>query len=858
MTALRTIETVFYKPLLENGILAKNELQSLFSNVVQLLQVNCELLEEMEKRQSEKVVTKIGDLFLNMRSLLMLYGVYCSNQPTTAVLLANLEKNNPRFREFLKECSVKPECNHLLLNDFLIQPMQRICKYPLLLANIAKYTVKEDSDYDDLNSALETIKTEVQRINERAREVENVMKLGEIQGKFASTEELDLVAPTRHFIAEGAVTLIVKHKSIENANLFLFNDILIVGVPGKKRAGYQVFRSFDVPRLGFEDSGEDEFSLTCSGQKYTLKCKCSPSDKTKWTNVFSTKPQDVIKRAGDNALELGATADRPETRTRKKQHRRSLNLRKKKELLTEVLDAPFPNVRMHTQSYTTLFSAAERATTVTKSTQPLKPQTGAITKPSMIAEEAAFPNVRRQTESGLFSAPQAGSKASKTIQSSEADSPFPNVRMQTEQSLFSVEKESQQQSLKKFASRSSPQILRRKPAQAADVSPAPPTDKAIKFHIEQTGNNLEPPRVSFRDLTNEPSHKDGGQQESSDKPASLPRSATARSLKKRHSEHRLKPRTLKRENSAPLVVDLAQALQSCQSNDSAAAENSSRSTGHSLKSNKSSKQADLTEAASVKARVLGLTEKSNAPKSSRNTAKPKRLKFPKIFAAYINKKKDMVDDEMGTQETESVEEEETEQSKLVLLEPNFEPPQRLSFQQLEELTEECIESDSKDPVEDSQTSEPTSNEQTISQESSSLEDTQQNSDERHMSVSDAVSPSSAMNNQELFKLASVASDKQDSKTQADEPSELVAEQYQDNFQQSNPSDEDEEDTYDFATLKKKLEEERKQRVELEQENEVLREAYYSVQRMLAAAQSEMCVMSDTIASLRALLAVDNN
>ena len=77
----------------------------------------------MEKRQSEKVVTKIGDLFLNMvllflsqsspwvfdfklnpcqRSLLMLYGVYCSNQPTTAVLLANLEKNNPRFREFLK------------------------------------------------------------------------------------------------------------------------------------------------------------------------------------------------------------------------------------------------------------------------------------------------------------------------------------------------------------------------------------------------------------------------------------------------------------------------------------------------------------------------------------------------------------------------------------------------------------------------------------------------------------------------------------------------------------------------------------------------------------------------------------
>lgn len=41
--------------------------------------------------------------------------------------------NSRPFRKFLDDCSRSPECRNLDLPGFLIKPVQRICKYPLLI-----------------------------------------------------------------------------------------------------------------------------------------------------------------------------------------------------------------------------------------------------------------------------------------------------------------------------------------------------------------------------------------------------------------------------------------------------------------------------------------------------------------------------------------------------------------------------------------------------------------------------------------------------------------------------------------------------------------------------------------------------
>jgi hypothetical protein len=63
---------------------------------------------------------------------LKLYGSYCSHHANAAELATKLEKtNNARLRAFFARANA--QANRLSLRDFLIKPVQRICKYPLLL-----------------------------------------------------------------------------------------------------------------------------------------------------------------------------------------------------------------------------------------------------------------------------------------------------------------------------------------------------------------------------------------------------------------------------------------------------------------------------------------------------------------------------------------------------------------------------------------------------------------------------------------------------------------------------------------------------------------------------------------------------
>lgn len=61
-----------------------------------------------------------------------MYTVYCANQPKAMEVLDRLGRNQT-FKNFTDQCMANPACRGLTLFSFLIKPIQRICKYPLLL-----------------------------------------------------------------------------------------------------------------------------------------------------------------------------------------------------------------------------------------------------------------------------------------------------------------------------------------------------------------------------------------------------------------------------------------------------------------------------------------------------------------------------------------------------------------------------------------------------------------------------------------------------------------------------------------------------------------------------------------------------
>lgn len=61
---------------------------------------------------------------------------FCSCQLNAAITLQKFTETNPEFCEVTKRCQSDYRIKGLPLSSFLIKPMQRITKYPLLVQKV--------------------------------------------------------------------------------------------------------------------------------------------------------------------------------------------------------------------------------------------------------------------------------------------------------------------------------------------------------------------------------------------------------------------------------------------------------------------------------------------------------------------------------------------------------------------------------------------------------------------------------------------------------------------------------------------------------------------------------------------------
>ena len=63
---------------------------------------------------------------------------WCSCQLQACTILQN-KTSNPFFREFEQKCAQDPRTGGLPLSSFLLKPMQRVTRYPLLMKRVRPY-----------------------------------------------------------------------------------------------------------------------------------------------------------------------------------------------------------------------------------------------------------------------------------------------------------------------------------------------------------------------------------------------------------------------------------------------------------------------------------------------------------------------------------------------------------------------------------------------------------------------------------------------------------------------------------------------------------------------------------------------
>ncbi|ELR12419.1 Zn fingercontaining protein [Acanthamoeba castellanii str. Neff] len=119
------------------------------------------------------------------------------------------------------------EARRLDLLGLLIQPVQRIPRYQMLLEDLRRRSPEDHPDYQNLTLAIAEITRIANEVNAQMDKEENFLKMYKIQASFIGNVKC-LVKEGRVFVREGALIKMCR-KVPKKRWFFLFNDALVYG-----------------------------------------------------------------------------------------------------------------------------------------------------------------------------------------------------------------------------------------------------------------------------------------------------------------------------------------------------------------------------------------------------------------------------------------------------------------------------------------------------------------------------------------------------------------------------------------------------------------------------------------------------
>nr|XP_057917595.1 dynamin-binding protein isoform X2 [Doryrhamphus excisus] len=148
------------------------DFDGLFGNISSVIDLSQRLFEKLEESDS------IGKVFLEFKTELEgVYNVYCQNHDDAISLLESYEKDE-NIQRHVQECleRLRGKTNYINLGSFLIKPVQRVMRYPLLLMELLGATPESHHDQPQLTLALQAVKEINVNINEYKRRKDLVVK----------------------------------------------------------------------------------------------------------------------------------------------------------------------------------------------------------------------------------------------------------------------------------------------------------------------------------------------------------------------------------------------------------------------------------------------------------------------------------------------------------------------------------------------------------------------------------------------------------------------------------------------------------------------------------------------------------
>uniref|UniRef100_A0A8C9V2E9 TIAM Rac1 associated GEF 2 n=1 Tax=Scleropages formosus TaxID=113540 RepID=A0A8C9V2E9_SCLFO len=169
---------IYLKPLQNETFLTVDEMESLFGSLPEMLDFQKIFLQTLEERiasspdfstletpvEFKKLLFSLGAPFLYYADHFKLYSGFCANHIKVQKVLERA-KTDRAFKDFLD--AKNPTKQHSsTLESYLIKPVQRVLKYPLLLRELVSLTDTDSEEHYHLTEALKAMEKVASHINE--------------------------------------------------------------------------------------------------------------------------------------------------------------------------------------------------------------------------------------------------------------------------------------------------------------------------------------------------------------------------------------------------------------------------------------------------------------------------------------------------------------------------------------------------------------------------------------------------------------------------------------------------------------------------------------------------------------------
>ncbi|XP_061569659.1 spermatogenesis-associated protein 13 isoform X2 [Cololabis saira] len=204
------------------------QLKTIFSNIEDIYKFQRQFLRDLEKNYNREQphLSEIGSCFLLQGEGFSIYSDYCNTHPAACAELQRLMKLG-KYKHFFEACRLLQQMIDISIAGFLLTPVQKICKYPLQLGELLKYTPKEHSDHTGVSKAYEAMKNVASLINERKRRLESIDTIAHWQVAILHWEGPDVLERSSELIHSGELTLVVRQGKMQQRSFFLFDHQLV-------------------------------------------------------------------------------------------------------------------------------------------------------------------------------------------------------------------------------------------------------------------------------------------------------------------------------------------------------------------------------------------------------------------------------------------------------------------------------------------------------------------------------------------------------------------------------------------------------------------------------------------------------